>query len=235
MKESNKTIGDIVAEDYRTSKVFEKYGIDFCCGGKIGLSAACKENEVDLATIQGEIEEVKKTVLEQNQNYASWELPFLIDYIVNVHHSYLKENTEQIKTHSRKIAEVHGERHSELSQISSIFDKIASDMSIHLKEEEDVFFPALKRAHMKKKTDSTPSAEDLELISNSLKNLLREHEEIGEAVHKVNHLSNGYKTPADGCNTFILTYRELRQFEDDLHKHVHLENNILFLEAVKFV
>jgi regulator of cell morphogenesis and NO signaling len=108
-------------------------------------------------------------------------------------------------------------------------------MSIHLKEEEDVFFPALKRADMNKKIDSALSTEDLELISHSLESLVRDHEEIGEAVHKINHLTNGYILPGDACNTFTLTYKELKEFEDDLHKHVHLENNILFLEAVKLI
>jgi regulator of cell morphogenesis and NO signaling len=235
MKESNKTIGAIVAEDYRTSKVFEKYGIDFCCGGKVSFAATCKEKGIDLAAITREIEEVKSKQVERDQNYGSWELPFLIDYIVNVHHGYLKDNMEQIKAHTQKIAEVHGQSHSELVEIASIFDKIADDMSIHLKEEEDVFFPALKRAAKNKKSDSAIPAEDVKLISQSLKSLVEEHEEIGEAVHKINHLSNGYKIPNDACNTFTLTYKELKEFEDDLHKHVHLENNILFLEAIKLV
>jgi regulator of cell morphogenesis and NO signaling len=235
MKALNKTIGEIVADDYRTSKVFEKYGIDFCCGGKIVLSTTCEEKGFDLATITREIEDVKNQQIERDQNYTSWELPFLIDYIVNVHHGYLKESTEQIKTHTKKIAEVHGERHSELFEITSIFDKIANDMATHLKEEEDVFFPALKRADMNKKADSALSTEDVELISHSLESLVRDHEEIGEAVHKINHLTNGYEIPDDACNTFILTYKELKEFEDDLHKHVHLENNILFLEAVKYI
>ncbi len=235
MKASNKTIGEIVADDYRTSKVFEKYGIDFCCGGKIVLSTTCEEKGFDLATITREIEDVKNQQIERDQNYTSWELPFLIDYIVNVHHGYLKEGTEQIKTHTKKIAAVHGERHSELFEITSIFDKIANDMATHLKEEEDVFFPTLKRADMNKKADSALSTEDVELISHSLESLVRDHEEIGEAVHKINHLTNGYEIPDDVCNTFTLTYKELKEFEDDLHKHVHLENNILFLEAVKLI
>jgi regulator of cell morphogenesis and NO signaling len=235
MKASNKTIGEIVADDYRTSKVFEKYGIDFCCGGKIVLSTTCEEKGFDLATITREIEDVKNQQIERDQNYTSWELPFLIDYIVNVHHGYLKEGTEQIKTHTKKIAAVHGERHSELFEITSIFDKIANDMATHLKEEEDVFFPALKRADMNKKADSALSTEDVELISHSLESLVRDHEEIGEAVHKINHLTNGYEIPDAVYNTFTLTYKELKEFEDDLHKHVHLENNILFLEAVKLI
>ncbi len=235
MRTSNKTIGEIVVDDYRTSKVFEKYGIDFCCGGKVVLSTICDEKGLDFSTVTRELEEVKNQQIERDQNYYSWELPFLIDYIVNVHHGYLKENTEQIKTHIKKIASVHGELHSELFEITSIFDKIANDMSIHLKEEEDVLFPALKRADTNKKTDSALLTEDLELISHSLERLGQDHEEIGVAVHKINHLTNGYEIPDGVCNTFLLTYKELKKFEDDLHKHVHLENNILFLEAVKLV
>ncbi len=235
MNASSKTIGEIVADDYRTSTVFEKYGIDFCCGGKVVLSAVCKEKGIDFATISKEIEDVKNKQVERDQNYASWELPFLIDYIVNVHHGYLKDNTGQIKAHIKKIAAVHGERHSELSEISAIFDKIAHDLSIHLKEEEEELFPALKRAEMSNKKDSAIPPEDLGLISHSLENLAQDHEKIGEAVHRINHLTSGYKIPDDACNTFTLTYRELEEFEDDLHKHVHLENNILFVEAAKLV
>ena len=235
MTVSGKTIGEIVADDYRTSTVFEKYGIDFCCGGQVLLSEACKEKGINPETITAELDTLKSKHIERDQNYGSWELPFLIDYIVNVHHGYLNENTEHIKAHTQKIAAVHGERHSELLEISTIFDKIANDMSTHLKEEEDVFFPALKRAVLNKKTNSVLSAEDVELISHSLENLVQDHEEIGEAVHKINHLSNGYIIPDDACNTFNLTYRELKEFEDDLHKHVHLENNILFKKASKLV
>ncbi len=235
MTVSGKTIGEIVVDDYRTSKIFEQYGIDFCCGGQVLLAEACKEKGIDPETIIGELDALKSKHIEQDQNYGSWELPFLIDYIVNVHHGYLNENTEQIKAHTQKIAAVHGERHSELLEISSLFNKIANDMAAHLKEEEDVFFPALKRVVLNKKTNSALSTKDVQLISQSLKNLGQDHDEIGEAVHKINHLTNGYILPGDACNTFILTYRELKEFENDLHKHVHLENNILFSKTVKLV
>ncbi len=235
MTVSGTTIGEIVADDYRTSKIFEQYGIDFCCGGKVLLAEACKEKGIDPETIRGELDALKSKHIERDQNYSSWELPFLIDYIVNVHHGYLNENTEQIRAHTQKIATVHGERHSELLEISSIFDNITNDMIAHLKEEEDVFFPALKRAVLNKKTNSALSTDDSKLISHSLESLVQDHEVIGEAVHKIHHLTNGYTVPGDACNTFTLTYKELKEFEDDLHKHVHLENNILFLKAVKLV
>ena len=230
---ANKTIGEIVAADYRTATVFEHHGIDFCCGGKVALGTICAEKGLDLATITHELEAVLSEPAERSQNYSSWALPFLADYIVNTHHVYLKENDEQIAAYARKIAGVHGAHHPEVIRIAAIFDKIATDMTGHLKEEEEVFFPAIKRVDAARISGNTPDETDRETIRVSLLKLHREHEEIGDAVHEIRHLSNEYAIPADVCNTFMLTYRKLKEFEDDLHKHVHLENNILFPKAAE--
>lgn len=233
MGTSGRTIGEIVADDYRTAKVFENYVIDFCCGGKAALAATCTERGIDLATITGELEAVKSETAERSENYASWDLPFLADYIVNVHHAYLKENNGKIMAYAHKIAAVHGSNHPEVIKIATIYEKIANNLSAHLKEEEDVLFPAIKRADVTRKAGAAPEAEDIETIRNLLKKLVREHEEIGDAVHTIRHLAKGYAVPGDGCNTFMVTYQKLNEFEDDLHKHVHLENNILFLKAAR--
>jgi regulator of cell morphogenesis and NO signaling len=235
MKESKKTIGEIVAEDYRTAKIFENHGIDFCCGGKTTLSAICMEKGKDVASITEELEAAKSNPVERSQNFASWELSFLIGYIINVHHTYIKENTGQIAAYSHKIAEVHGAHHPEVIEIAAIFDKMATDLTIHLQEEEETFFPAVKRVDMDKKTGATPAASDLETIKNSLVKLSKEHEEVGDAIHKIRYLAGGYAIPGDVCNTFMVTYQKLKEFEDDLHKHVHLENNILFLKAAQLL
>jgi regulator of cell morphogenesis and NO signaling len=227
----NKTIGEIVAADFRTARVFEIHGIDFCCGGKVALEATCTEKGLDLAAIIRELETVQNEQAERSQNYSLWALPFLADYIVNTHHVYLKENDGQIAAYARKIAEVHGAHHPEVIRIAAIFDKIAADMVGHLQEEEEVFFPALKRADAAMIAGATPDAQDRETIRVSLLRLHREHEDIGDAVHEIRHLAKGYAIPGDVCNTFMLTYRMLKEFEDDLHKHVHLENNILFPKA----
>lgn len=228
---SNKTIGEIVANDYRTVKVFEKYGIDFCCGGKVALAAACKAKGLDLARITGELDAVKSKPVERSQNYASWELPFLTDYIINVHHAYFKENTGQIVTYAHKIVAVHGAHHPELLEIATLFDKVAVDMTAHLRKEEEVFFPAIKRADANRKAGVAVESKDIQTIRTSLKKFRHEHEEIGDAIHTIRHLAKDYAIPDDVCNTFVITYRKLKEFEDDLHKHVHLENNILFLKA----
>jgi len=229
----NKTIGEIVAADFRTAKVFEKYGIDFCCGGKVALAAICAEKGLDLAEISKGLEAVQSEPSDRSQNYSAWALPFLADYIVNTHHVYLKENDAQIAAYARKIADVHGAHHPEVIRIAAIFDKIATDMTAHLKEEEEVFFPAIKRLDAARIAGTTPDENDREVIRTSLKRLHQEHEEIGDAIHEIRHLSNEYAIPGDVCNTFMLTYRKLKEFEDDLHKHVHLENNILFLKAAE--
>ncbi len=233
MNEANKTIGEIVAEDYRTAKVFEGHGIDFCCGGNIALRIICEEKEIDVALLTKELEAVKNEPVERSQDFSAWELSFLADYIVNVHHSYLKENMDKINGYTLKIAEVHGSNHPEVIEIASIFSKIAANLKAHLRQEEEEFFPALKRVETNKKTGTKPTAKDTETIKESLKNLAEEHEKIGDAVHQIRRLAGGYKIPPDVCNTFALAYRKLKEFEDDLHKHVHLENNILFPKAMR--
>ena len=228
---SDKTIGELVAADYRAARVFEKYGIDFCCGGKIPLATACREKDIDPAVVIREIEAAGREPLERSRNYAAWGLPFLADYIINTHHAYLNENLNQISAYADKIAQVHGARHPEVIKIAGIFARIATDMVAHLREEEDVFFPAIKRIDAAAKAGAEPDAGDRETIKTCLAKLDHEHEEIGDAVHTIRDLSNNYAIPDDACNTFILTYRMLKEFEDDLHKHVHLENNILFPKA----
>ena len=230
----DKMIGEYVATDYRTARVFEKYGIDFCCGGKVSLSATCKEKALDLKTILGEIEGVKNDPTERGQDYDSWELPFLSDYIINIHHAYLKGNTDQILAYVLKIEEVHGANHPELHHIARIFTKIASDMAAHLIFEETVFFPVIKKTATTIKTGRVPEKEDIDTIMTALDKLSQEHDEIGDSVHEIRHLSMDYKIPGDACNTFMLTYQKLKEFEDDLHKHVHLENNILFVKAAQY-
>lgn len=229
----DRTVGELVAEDYRTAKVFEKYGIDFCCGGKVALAEACREKGVDPALVIREAEAVKNEPLERGQNYAAWELPFLSDYIVNTHHGYLNENTAQIAVYANKIAEVHGAHHPEVIEIAGIFARIATDMAAHLREEEEVLFPTIKRVDAARKAGVLPEAGDLETLQASLAKLNQEHDAIGDAVHKIRDLSGWYAIPDDVCNTFVVTYRKLKEFEDDLHKHVHLENNILFPGAAR--
>ncbi|MDD5563855.1 MAG: iron-sulfur cluster repair di-iron protein [Thermoanaerobaculaceae bacterium] len=228
-----KTVGEFVAEDYRTARVFEKYGIDFCCGGKAPLAETCRQKGIGEDAIVREIEAAKNAPVERDRDYAAWTLSFLADYIVNTHHAYLNENMGPIAGYAHKIAEVHGANHPEVIEIAGIFDRIAADMAAHLREEEEVLFPAVRRIDAARRTGAPPEPNDLESVRTCVATLGHEHEEIGDAVHRIRHLSKEYAIPDDVCNTFVLTYRKLEEFEDDLHKHVHLENNILFPKAAR--
>jgi len=226
-----KTIGEIVADDYRTAAVFDHHGIDFCCGGKVPLATVCRDRGLDPAALLRELEAVRQGPVDRSRNFPAWELPFLADYIVNTHHVYLRENDGPIAAYAAKVAAVHGPNHPEVIEIARIFDRIAVAMEAHLREEEEVLFPAIKRLDAARKADGPSSAADRAVVEASLVRLGREHEEIGDAVHTIRRLAGGYALPDDACNTFLLTYRKLQEFEEDLHLHVHLENNILFPKA----
>ena len=224
-------IGDIVAGDYRSAAVFEKHRIDFCCGGAVTLAAACAARGIDPSILLRELEAATRTPARQDTDYASWTLTRLIDHIKAIHHAYVKANTAQTAAYARKIAAVHGDHHPELAQIAASFDQIATELMVHLGQEEEVVFPAITRAEAAGRTGSAPEAADAETIARGIEALAREHEQVGAALQRIRDMAMGYGLPPDACATYSLTYERLRAFEADLHKHVHLENNILFPRA----
>ncbi|WP_026840169.1 iron-sulfur cluster repair di-iron protein [Citrifermentans bremense] len=229
----SETVGAVVARDYRAAGVLEKYGIDFCCGGNVPLDAACRDKGVDPQALRRELEEAAARPLDRSQNYDAWELPFLADYIVNTHHVYLKESIPTITAYAQKIAEVHGANHPEVVEIAAIFRKVGADMVLHLQKEEEKLFPAIKRLAELKAKGTSADAQEVAGLKEVLADLSHEHDEVGAAVHEIRRLANDYTVPGDVCNTFMVTYEKLKEFEDDLHKHVHLENNILFPKAAR--
>jgi regulator of cell morphogenesis and NO signaling len=226
-------VGDIVAGDYRTAAVFEKHGIDFCCGGSVTLAAACAEKAVDPVALARELEAATNAPARRDQDFAGWTLAHLINHIKAIHHGYLRANTNQNAAYARRIADVHGEQHPELTRIVAAFDTMATELLLHLQREEEVVFPAIKRAEAADRAGSAPEAEDAETIAQGVEALVREHDEVGAALHEIRDLAMGYGLPADACATYVLTYQRLQAFEADLHKHVHLENNILFPRATE--
>jgi len=224
---NNKMIGEIVAEDFRAAEIFKNAGIDFCCGGKMGLEQACAEKNINLEQFISKLNELQNEPADRSQNFKDWDLAFLCDYIVNTHHQYVLKTLPQLVAYTQKIASVHGNNHAELIEIGELFGKINTEMVQHLRNEEEVLFPAIKEVL---KTNST---EAKTIIVSEISRMNGEHEFAGGAMDKINEITNGYTVPSDGCNTYMVTFKLLKQFEDDLHIHVHLENNILFPKALK--
>jgi regulator of cell morphogenesis and NO signaling len=222
----NSTVGEIVADDFRTSTVFKNAGIDFCCGGKQSLYDACTEKGIDAAELENEILKIAEEPLNEFMNFKNWEPVFLSEYIVNTHHKFVLKNLPDLVFYTQKIADVHGENHSELIEVASLFGKINEELLQHLKNEEEVLFPAIKEVV------SSGSLKAKETIVSEITRMLKEHDFAGGAMDEINNITQGYKIPDDACNTYRVAFKLLEQFEDDLHTHVHLENNILFPKAL---
>lgn len=221
-----KTIGEIVALDYRAASVFKEAGIDFCCGGKKGLDETCSEKGIDKGKILAELEKLESTPNTTTHNFNEWDLEFLCDYIVNTHHKYVLKSLPDLVAYTAKIAVVHGEGHPELWAVSRLFSQINQELLQHLDKEEKVLFPSIREAI------KTKSEKAIALIHSEILRMSDEHELAGGAMDRINEITSGYKLPADACNTYNVTFRLLREFEDDLHTHVHLENNILYPKAL---
>jgi regulator of cell morphogenesis and NO signaling len=220
------TVGEIVTNDIRTSAAFKKAGIDFCCGGKQSLAEACEEKGIDIAQLENEILKVSEEPINEFMNFKNWDPVFLSDYIVNTHHKFVVKNLPDLVFYTQKIANVHGDNHAELIEVADLFAKINDELLQHLKNEEQVLFPAIKEAIQ------TNSAKAKETIKTEIERMMGEHEFAGGAMDHINVITKGYQVPADGCNTYRVTFDLLEKFEDDLHTHVHLENNILYPKAL---
>ncbi len=220
-------IGDIVTKDFRAAEVFKKAGIDFCCGGSQSLEDACRDKKLDVAEIESELEKLENSEPGSSHKFNEWKLDFLCDYIVNTHHQTVMKLLPELTFYTQKIAEVHGDNHPELSEIANLFAQVDTELRQHLCNEEEVLFPAIREVL------KTNSAESKATIISEITRMTGEHEFAGGAMDKINELSHHYAVPEDGCNTYRVAYKLLEQFEDDLHIHVHLENNILYPKAMK--
>ena len=221
------SIGEMVAIDFRTASVFKNNKIDFCCGGKKTLEATCLELGIDQQKVELELKAVSATSPNPGQDYRSWRPGFLCDYITNTHHQYVRNTLPDLLIYTQKIATVHGEHHPELIEVALLFSEINTELQQHLKNEERVLFPAIKNALANNDISSKKT------IVSEIARMSAEHEFAGGAMDQINQITQHYRLPEDGCSTYQVTFKLLEQFEDDLHIHVHLENNILYPNALK--
>lgn len=227
-----KTIGEIVAENYRAATVFKKHKIDFCCNGNRSIEEACRAKNVSIWQLTKELDEAMKPGSESTTGYDSWPLDLLADYIEKKHHRYVEGRMPEIKAYLDKLCKVHGERHPELFDIHRHFFVSADELTKHMKKEELVLFPYIRRMVQAKATGETAATPQFITVKNPIAMMMSEHETEGERFREIAELSSDYTPPADACNTYRVTYALLQEFENDLHLHIHLENNILFPKAV---
>ncbi|MDG1040525.1 MAG: iron-sulfur cluster repair di-iron protein [Polaribacter sp.] len=225
-----KTVADYVTENIKTAHIFKKHGIDFCCGGGISIEKACEKNNVNFDELVSELSNLEKNTSYLN-DYNKWELDFLIDFIINTHHKYVEENLILLKQYGDRVAKVHGHHYTELLEIKELIHIVAGELASHMKKEELILFPFIKKLVNAKRDGTKVEIPNFGTVDNPIKMMEEEHDKAGDIFKRISELTNTYKTPENACNTFKALYAKLEEFEDDLHQHVHLENNILFPKA----
>ena len=228
---SKRKVGGIVAENFRAAKVFTEYGIDFCCKGGITLEKACEVNNVSMDNILQDLENVVNT--PEEVHFTDFGLTDLINHITTSHHQYVENSIPALKIYLQKLVLVHGGRHPELAEIKDEFFKAADALTTHMKKEELILFPYVKAMEEAQSSHFNLSKPHFGTIENPIHMMEDEHDTEGERFRLISELTGGYRTPADGCQTYKVAFAMLQEFEEDLHKHIHLENNILFPKATE--
>jgi len=219
------TIGEIVSDNIRTANVFKKHDLDFCCGGGEKLETACENKGTDLDAIMADLELVingEKSTLD----YQSMPLDKLVDYIFEEHHKYIYVNGPITGEFINKVARVHGERHPETIEVAKLYNELMQDLHQHMMKEEQILFPYISQMVQNSLANGA-------FVNGPISMMIAEHDTAGEILKKMSDLSNAYEPPADGCNTYRAAYANLKAMEDDIHLHIHLENNILFPKALE--
>ncbi len=230
-----KTVAEIVAESPSSIRVFETFGIDYCCGGKRNLKDACTRLNVDATRLLSLLTEAAADLSapvpgEWNEKRLS----DLVAYIVETHHAYIRRESPRIELMLEKVVMRHGHTYAQLSEIKKLFDAMVQELANHLMKEEQILFPWIARmeAAVSINERALPPA-CFASVKRPIANMMAEHDDAGALLSQIRNLSNGFRAPEGACATFQALYLALEEFERDLHRHVHLENNILFPRAIE--
>ncbi len=227
-----KTVAEFVSENIKTTDVFNQYGIDYCCGGAISIEEACQQKAIDVNEILTQLEKVN-VAIQKSEDYNRWALDDVINHIVQKHHRYVRETIPVIIQYSDKVAQVHGKHHPEVVEINRLFHEVAQELMLHMQKEEGILFPYISDLLKVKRGTQTNQTPPFGTIHNPIRMMMEEHESAGSILKEIAELSSSYVPPTEACNTFKALYSKLEEFEQDLHQHVHLENNILFPKAIE--
>ena len=231
---TEKTVRELALENPIATRVFEKLGIDYCCGGNRPLEEACRAANLNLSAVLDSLEVAEQTAHVQ-QGDRDWQIEPLADlvaHIKNTHHKYVREETARLEPLLEKVCSKHAQNHPELLQVRGAFQGLAQELRTHMMKEEMVLFPyivRLEEAAIEKRPVVPPP---FGTVQNPVAMMVHEHDSAGNALRAMSAASGGYSAPADACVSYKTLYQAMAAFEKDLHQHIHLENNILFPRAI---
>ncbi|HEY6447058.1 MAG TPA: iron-sulfur cluster repair di-iron protein [Acidobacteriaceae bacterium] len=227
------TVRDIALEQPASIRVFEKFGIDYCCGGRKPLAQACQERSLDVHAVLAAIEGAAHGADEPSAGWSSASLEALCDHIVHTHHAYVRREIPRLWQLALKVVARHGDTHPELVNIQQLIRGAGDDLIRHLGKEEQILFPSIVNMERNLSTCGPRSLGCFGSVRNPIAVMMVEHDLAGDALAQIRQLSRDFTPPEGACPTYVAFYRSLSEFEHDLHRHVHLENNILFPRAIE--
>ena len=231
--DTTKTVREIVVESPDATRIFEKLKIDYCCGGNRPLTAACAEAGVAVGEVMRLLEESAKLDGPAATDFQTASLTELMSYIVYKHHIFTRQEIERISALLDKVCFVHGHNHPELLALQPLFQELADDLMPHMFKEERALFPYIERMEGALKNNLQMPHPPFGTVRNPVRMMTMEHDKAGDLLRKLRETSKDYALPADACISYQTLYRAMEAFEQDLHQHIHLENNILFPRALQ--
>jgi len=229
-----KTVRELALEFPNATRVFEKLGIDYCCGGNRSLEEACAAANLSAEEILDSLE-MTEPASQAGQKEGNWQVEPLADVIAHInstHHKYTREEIARLGPLFDKVCSVHGKNHPELPQVRASFQGLAQELTVHMMKEERVLFPYIVRMEESVIQKEPVLPPPFGSVQNPVSMMMHEHDSAGEALRAMRQASAGYTPPGDACISFQTLYKALADFEADLHQHIHLENNILFPRAI---
>lgn len=233
MTASATTVRDIALEQPTSIRVFEQFGIDYCCGGRKPLAQACEEHSLDLETVLAALESAAQSPGGLSPEWTSASLEALCQHIVTTHHAYVRREIPRLWQLAQKVAARHGETHPELVRIHQLIRSAGEDLIQHLTKEEQILFPSIMNLERSQNSCGPRTLGCFGSVRNPVRVMMAEHDAAGEALAEMRRLSLNFTAPDGACPTYRGFYQALAEFEQDLHQHVHLENNILFPRAIE--
>lgn len=225
-------INEIVRANYSTAKVFEKYSLDFYCNSNRSLKVSADEKGIKIDSLIKELSLSLKTRIKKEERYDEWSLVALSNYIVDNHHTYAREAIPRIQSYIEQTQKNHGEKYKFIRRIMDLFQQISKEMLRHMEKEERFLFHVIRYIEECKHFNEIPRTRGYGTVKDPIKTMENEHEGSGNIMEEIRSLTDNYTLPSDAGEIFTMTYKELEEFEKDLHKHLHLENNILFPKAI---
>jgi regulator of cell morphogenesis and NO signaling len=229
-----KTVRDLAVEIPGATRVFEKVGIDYCCGGGKSFKEACAAAGVSTSEVARSLKEIERSnPVTADSDWLTQPLSELTSFIVSKHHLFTREEIRRLSQLLIKVCSVHAQNHPELIRIQSLFEDICNELIPHMQKEEAVLFPYIEEMERAVSSGSMKPVPFFGTVANPVRMMMMEHETAGEVLREIRKLSGGFVVPEGVCISYETLYKALEAFEQDLHQHIHLENNILFPRAVE--